>query len=227
MARSWGWKFERLITLLRYLHPPPPELNPLRSYITDQMMDMAAELGLVVAVHTGVWGDFRALDPKHMIQTIIRHPGTKFDIYHMGVPYVRDAAIMGKNFPNVWLNLCWCHILSPKMACSAMDELIDLVPVNKVIAFGGDYLFVDGVLGHQVDALGIAVLVDPRIRAVAHPGVPHLVAGTVPYHPWAKSVMAFPAVPVAGHDGVAGGRAGARGERLVQAKLGAGFHEPS
>jgi len=130
-----------------------PELSPLRSYVTDQMVGMASELGLVVAVHTGVWGDFRTLDPKHMIQTIIRHPGTKFDIYHMGVPYVRDTAIIGKNFPNVWLNLCWCHILSPKMACSAMDELIDLVPVNKIIAFGGDYHRpVEKVYGHLVMA---------------------------------------------------------------------------
>lgn len=130
-----------------------PELSPLRSYVTDQMVGMASELGLVVAVHTGVWGDFRTLDPKHMIQTIIRHPGTKFDIYHMGVPFVRDTAIIGKNFPNVWLNLCWCHILSPKMACSAMDELIDLVPVNKIIAFGGDYHRpVEKVYGHLVMA---------------------------------------------------------------------------
>jgi len=140
-------------SLMRGERTQLPELNPLRSYITDQMMDLASELGLVVAVHTGVWGDFRALDPKHMIQTIMRHPGTKFDIYHMGVPYVRDTAIMGKNFPNVWLNLCWCHILSPKMACSAMDELIDLVPVNKVMAFGGDYHRpVEKVYGHLVMA---------------------------------------------------------------------------
>jgi len=130
-----------------------PELNPMHSYITEQMMDMASELGLVVAVHTGVWDDFRTLDPRHMIQIIIRHPKTKFDIYHMGVPWVRDTAIMGKNFQNVWLNLCWCHILSPKMICSAMDELIDLVPVNKIIAFGGDYHKpVEKVYGHLVMA---------------------------------------------------------------------------
>ncbi len=31
----------------------------------------------------------------------------------------------------------------------ALAEWIDLVPVNKISAFGGDYLFVDGVCGHQ------------------------------------------------------------------------------
>jgi uncharacterized protein len=28
-------------------------------------------------------------------------------------------------------------------------EWIDSVPLNKISAFGGDYLFVDGVYGHQ------------------------------------------------------------------------------
>jgi len=130
-----------------------PEMSPLYSYLMEEVLDMAAELGLIVAVHTGMWGDFRLLDPQHMIPILGRHPGTRFDIYHMGIPYVRETAIMGKNFPNVWLNLCWCHVISPKIACSAMDELIDLVPINKIIAFGGDYsLPVEKVYGHLVMA---------------------------------------------------------------------------
>ena len=116
-----------------------PPINPLRSFLMEEMLDMAGELGLVVAVHTGMWGDFRTQGPQHVIPIVSRHPKTRFDIYHMGIPYVRETAILGKNFSNVWLNLCWCHIISPRIACSAMDELIDLVPINKIIAFGGDY----------------------------------------------------------------------------------------
>lgn len=129
------------------------DVNPLFSYLMEEMLDMAAEVGLVVAVHTGVWNDFRVLDPQHMIPVLMRHPRTRFDIFHMGIPYVRETAIMGKNFPNAWLNLCWCHIISPKMICSVMDELIDLVPVNKITAFGGDYMWaVEKVYGHLVMA---------------------------------------------------------------------------
>jgi hypothetical protein len=62
---------------------------------------------------------------------------------------VRETALLAKNFPNVWLNLCWCHIISPRMAQSAMDELLDLVPTNKIIAFGGDHSTdVENVYGH-------------------------------------------------------------------------------
>lgn len=139
--------------LMRSEEKELPEMSPLYSFLMEEMLDIAAELGLVVAVHTGMWGDFRVLDPQHMIPILSRHPKTRFDIYHMGIPYVRETAIIGKNFPNVWLNLCWCHVISPRIACLAMDELIDLVPANKIIGFGGDYnVPVEKVYGHLVMA---------------------------------------------------------------------------
>ena len=116
-----------------------PDPNPLQSYLYDEMLEMCAAMDLVVAVHTGMWGDFRKLNPLYIIPLLVKHPNTKFDIYHMGMPWVRETGIIGKNFPNAWLNLCWSHVISPRMAMSALDEWIDLVPVNKIIAFGGDY----------------------------------------------------------------------------------------
>jgi len=134
--------------------------DQLYSYIMEEMLKMAAEMDLVVAVHTGMWGDFRYLDPQHMIPILIRHPETRFDIYHMGIPFVRETAIIGKNFPNVWLNLCWCAVISPKITRQALDELIDLVPINKIIAFGGDYgLSVEKVYGHLIMAREIVAKV--------------------------------------------------------------------
>jgi hypothetical protein len=65
------------------------------------------------------------------------------------MPFVRDAIVIGKNLPNVFLNLCWCHILSAVQACSGVDELLDQVPVNKVIAFGGDEVMApENIIGH-------------------------------------------------------------------------------
>jgi len=130
-----------------------PDMNPLRDFLNEAIMDICAEQDLVVAVHTGMWGDFRELAPTHMIPIIMRHPNTRFDVYHMGMPNVRECGVMGKNFPNVWLNLCWTHIISQKMTCSALDEWIDMVPVNKILAFGGDYrLPVEKIWGHLVMA---------------------------------------------------------------------------
>ena len=59
------------------------------------------------------------------------------------------AAALVKNFPNVFIDMCWAHIISPSVSVRSLAEWIDSVPANKISAFGGDYLFIDGVYGHQ------------------------------------------------------------------------------
>ncbi len=117
----------------------PEARTPLYTYLMHEMLAMCGELDLVVAVHTGMWGDFRTLDPQWTIGLLPQHPETRFDLYHMGMPWVRVAGVIGKNNPNAWMNLCWTHIISPRMTVSALDEYIDLIPLNKIIGFGGDY----------------------------------------------------------------------------------------
>jgi len=141
------------------------DMRTINNFLMHKMLDIAAELDMVVAVHTGMWGDFRTLDPKFMISIVPQHPETRFDIYHLGMPWVRETAVIGKNFPNVWLNFCWCHIISPKMTCSVLDEVIDLVPMNKILGFGGDYSKpVEKIYGHLVMAReDIATVLGGRI----------------------------------------------------------------
>jgi predicted TIM-barrel fold metal-dependent hydrolase len=100
-------------------------------------------------VHAGIWGDFRDIDCTHMLTLAPAHPRTDFDLYHLGMPSVREAIVVAKNLPNVWLNLCWTHIISQVQTRSGIDEMLDQVPVNKVLAFGGDYARpVEKVVGH-------------------------------------------------------------------------------
>lgn len=127
-----------------------PQPHPLHTYLLDELCGVAAREGLVVATHAGVWGDFRQLNGTHMIPVFMRHPETRFDLYHLSFPQVHEAVVIAKNFPNVWTNLAWTHIVSPTLAREGMRELLDEVPVNKVLGFGGDYMprAVDKVIGH-------------------------------------------------------------------------------
>lgn len=123
--------------------------NPLQSYLADELLAEVARLDLPVAVHTGVWGDFREFDPRHLIPFIQRHPSLRFDLFHMGIPNVRALGRIGANFGNVWLNMCWAPTLSTTMAAGALDEWIDMVPVTKIIGFGSDTRWpVEKVYGH-------------------------------------------------------------------------------
>ena len=126
--------------------------TPLLDYLFWKLLETAAGLAVPVAVHAGMWGDFRDLDAKWMIPYATRCPETHFDLFHLGMPGVNDAIVIAKNFPNVSLNLCWTYIISQRMTQDAIGRILDQVPVNKVIAFGGDYWVIQKVYGHLVMA---------------------------------------------------------------------------
>jgi predicted TIM-barrel fold metal-dependent hydrolase len=144
----------------------PLKPNPVRDYAIDHAIKVATGLDMAIAVHTGYWGDFRAINPLNMIPVLFRHPNAKFDVYHLGYPWVRETLMLGKQFPNVWLNFCWLNIISQSCTMDAYNEAIDLVPTNKILAFGGDYgLPVENVYGHLVMAReNVARVLSSRIK---------------------------------------------------------------
>lgn len=146
------------------------DLAPLEAYLQHRVLELAADEDLPVAVHCGLiwtnWQDFNPRHPRHMVPIVAAHRRTRFDLYHAGIPWVRDIGVLAKGFPNVWLNLCWCHIISPQMTISALDEWLDLIPYNKILGFGGDYSKpVEKVYGHLQMALeGIATVLARRVE---------------------------------------------------------------
>ncbi|NPV48280.1 MAG: amidohydrolase family protein [Armatimonadetes bacterium] len=138
--------------------------------LLNELLELAADEELVVAVHCGLiwtnWQDFSQLHPRHMIPLLMAHRRTRFDLYHAGLPWMRETGAIGKSFPNVWLNLCWTHIMAPAMTVSALNEWLDMVPYTKILGFGGDYAKpVEKVYGHLQMALeGIATVLAGRVE---------------------------------------------------------------
>ncbi|MDP6112204.1 MAG: amidohydrolase family protein [Planctomycetota bacterium] len=129
----------------------PRKTQLLKAVIYDRAFDFARKHGLTVACHSGVWGDFRESHPCHLIPMATAHPDVRFDLFHLGMPFVREALLIGKMFPNVSLNMCWNTIVSPEQTVRMLDECIDMVPLNNVIIFGADYsVSVEKVYGHLI-----------------------------------------------------------------------------
>lgn len=89
-------------------------------------------------------------DPTLLSNLFLEYPDVRFDLFHMSYPYEHSLSALAKNFPNVYIDMCWGHIVSPAAAVNALVEWLDAVPANKISAFGGDYCFVDAVYGHQL-----------------------------------------------------------------------------
>jgi predicted TIM-barrel fold metal-dependent hydrolase len=91
-------------------------------------------------------------DPSLLSNLFLEYPNVRFDVFHMGYPYHQVLSAVAKMFPNVYIDMCWAHIISPQASVDALVEWLDAVPANKISAFGGDYALVDGVYGHQAMA---------------------------------------------------------------------------
>lgn len=124
-----------------------------QNFMMHQILALANRLGAVVQFHTGLQegngNDLTQSDPLLLNNLFSQYPDVRFDLFHIGYPFVGQTAALAKNFPNVYIDMCWAHIISPHAAVAALEEFLDTVPYNKISAFGGDYCFVDGVYGHQ------------------------------------------------------------------------------
>ena len=68
-----------------------------------------------------------------------------------------EVAALAKMFPNVTADFCWMWVLSPVAARRALDEMLETVPANKILGFGGDYRYVELTYAHaRMARAGIA-----------------------------------------------------------------------
>jgi hypothetical protein len=128
------------------------EAKPLQDFMAHKVVALAAENLLPIQIHTGLQERNENLvtnaSPVNLTNLFTEYKEARFDIFHGGYPYTGELAVIAKNFPNVYVDMCWLHIVSPSEARRALLEWLDTVPGNKIFAFGGDYLFVEGVYAH-------------------------------------------------------------------------------
>ena len=125
----------------------------LQDYMMHHVCRLADARGLAFQFHTGIQeGNGNYIyhsDPTLLTNLFMEYRNVRFDCFHIGYPYQQALAVLAKNFRNVFIDFCWAHIISPTAAVNALVEYLDSVPANKISGFGGDYLFVDGIYGHQ------------------------------------------------------------------------------
>jgi hypothetical protein len=125
----------------------------LQDHMMHAILRQMDQQGLTLQVHTGLQeGNGNVIcdsNPVNLTNCLLEYENVTFDLFHMGYPYMLELSNLAKNFRNVTIDMCWGHIISPEAARRALIEWLDAVPANKIIGFGGDYCFVDGVYGHQ------------------------------------------------------------------------------
>jgi predicted TIM-barrel fold metal-dependent hydrolase len=117
----------------------------LEDHMFHHLIRLAEAHGLPVQIHTGLLagnGAFVAnTNARHLTNLFYLFPKVPFDLFHISYPYQNELAVLAKLFPNVHVDFCWAHIISPSGARRALDEFLDTVPANKIFGFGGDYRY--------------------------------------------------------------------------------------
>jgi uncharacterized protein len=127
---------------------------PFQNYVLHRILEqnLDPELQFPIQVHTGIHegsGNHPEMsNPLHLTNLLLEYPGNRFDLFHISYPFQKSAGVIAKNFPNVSLDMCWAHIVSPYGSTAALIEWLGVVPSTKIFGFGGDFLLVDGVYGH-------------------------------------------------------------------------------
>jgi hypothetical protein len=98
----------------------------------------------------GIRNDIVKTNAAHLIPTIELHQDVRFDLFHGNWPYMDEYLFMGKNYPNVYLNLCWVQSIDPLYSVELMKRAVMTVPHSKVFAFGGDTGMVEWAAGYLV-----------------------------------------------------------------------------
>lgn len=121
-----------------------PEAKPLDDFLFHQYMRFARELDLPVQLHTGhmagIWNRVDKADAGLLAPVLELHQGVRFDLFHGNWPEMGPLLFLGKNYPNVALDLCWLPIIDPLYAEDLLKRAVVTIPHCKIHAFGGDYV---------------------------------------------------------------------------------------
>jgi predicted TIM-barrel fold metal-dependent hydrolase len=152
--------FQSLIKGAESFSLPFKDVKPLQDYMFHKLMSLARTYKLPVVIHTGMQSgnadnNIMNSDPALLSGVFNQYPEIEFALYHGSYPYGGKLATLAKNFPNVYIDMSWVYSISPSYSESFLHEWLETVPVNKIMAFGGDMRCVENIYGELLTAKNI------------------------------------------------------------------------
>lgn len=117
-------------------------LKALDDLVVHACVELAGEQGMNTVIHTGIhaWNknDPKACHAEALTELIAAREGQSFTLLHLGYPHMGETLLLCKYFRHVSLDLAWLHILDRRAAVETVKRVIELLPTNKIVGFGGD-----------------------------------------------------------------------------------------
>lgn len=129
----------------------PAHIRLLQDHIIFYLADLCRERKILFQIHTGLQhmrANLADANPLHLIPLLSAYPDVTFDVFHAGIPFIHESAVLLKLFPNTYANLAWVYVISMAMSRQIVSEYIDLIPSHRIIGFGSDVSFPEFIGSH-------------------------------------------------------------------------------
>lgn len=122
---------------------PAKGRRAFQDFVMHEVCARCVEFKMPFQIHTGIQaGNYNTItnaDPTHLTNLFCKYPDIKFDVFHGGYPYIREAGMLAKYFPNVYVDGCWLTHICPSAYKEALNEWLEIAPATKIFAWGGDH----------------------------------------------------------------------------------------
>ena len=133
-----------------------PDQTVLDDYLAVYIISLASKYMMNVIFHCGItaWNRnyVKYSHTSGMEWLVSTFPDVNFVLLHAGFPFFDEAMLLAKYYPNVYINMTWDHIIDREKSINIMKSYIEMLPTNKIHAFGGDYFYPQQIAGHLIFA---------------------------------------------------------------------------
>ncbi len=148
------------------------EEKTLQDFLFWYVVEQATKNNLPVKLHTGqqAMNNFMNLEnimfnPSDCANLCRLSPDTRFIFYHISYPYYEPMISLTKHYTNAIVDMCWAWTLNPVAAIDFLKKYIMTSPINKLLVFGGDDLYIENLIGHaKLARRGISLALADLIR---------------------------------------------------------------
>lgn len=115
------------------------------------ILSAANERGIFIQFHTGLlrrqsWNVSNSIE---LLENLFsKYPRVKFDLFHIGYPYWGVTAALAKTYPNVFIDMCWSHIISPVSARNALSIFWTWCRSTRYPVLAGTMQSLTAIYGH-------------------------------------------------------------------------------
>jgi predicted TIM-barrel fold metal-dependent hydrolase len=150
----------------------PADQKAIEDHLFWYAVNKATESNLPIKLHTGYYAGQNSMPLERLLhnagsacELCRTAPESRFVFMHICYPYYEELIAVVKQYTNAYADMCWSWIINPVAAKDFLKKYLVTAPANKLLTFGGDYRYVEQVVGHATIARqGIALALSELVE---------------------------------------------------------------